>query len=200
MKIKIRDTAWVALTAMLITGCAAPPLKFYTRGEVRPTIYTLPLRRQTAVMEVDRLTLPNYLDSQEILLRNGSVLEESSTGRWVSRLSLLATDLVTSRLAKRFPNALITDQGLEEAAQYRIVIHVARLDITKNGRASMDADWQILSGDRESRSTRGRAHISFTARTATDMDTVRLETVMFDRLADAIKLPTQPPRAIAKAH
>ena len=122
MKIKIRYTARVALTAILITGCAGPPLKFYTLGEVRATGYTLPLPRQTAVMEVDRLTLPNYLDSREILLRNGSALEESSTGRWVSRLSLLATDLVTSRLAKRFPHALITDQGLGEAPQYRIVI------------------------------------------------------------------------------
>lgn len=110
---------------------------------------TPPLPRQEAVIEVDRLMLPNYLDSQDIVLRDGSILQGSSTGRWVSRLFLLATGLVTSRLATRVPDALITDQGLVQAPQYRIVIHVARLDITKDGRASMDADWRIVAGHRK---------------------------------------------------
>jgi hypothetical protein len=167
----------------------APALRFYTLGKAHATGYSLSLSRRPAVIEVDRLILPDYLDSQEILLRNGSVLERSPTGRWVSRLPLLATDLVTSRLATRAPRALVTDQGLGERPQYRIVIHVARMDINENGRASMDADWQILARDREGRSTMGRAHISIAGSTATDMDTVRLETVMFDRLADAISLP-----------
>jgi len=175
---------------LLITACAGPPLRFYTLGRARATDYSLPLSRQAPAIEVDRLILPNYLDSQDILLRNDSSLEASSTGRWVTRLSLLATDLVTSRLAMRVPADLVTDQARVEAPQYRIVVHVARLDIARNGHASMDADWQIIAGDRETARTEGRAQIRLTGSTATDRDVVQLETIMFERLADAIHLPS----------
>jgi uncharacterized protein len=183
-------TAGVALTALLLTGCAAPPLRFYTLGSAPAIAHSLFSPGQITVIEVDRLILPNYLDSQNIWLRNGCILQGSSTGRWVTRLSLLATDLVTTRLATRAPHDLVTeDQGLGEAPQYRISIRVSRLDVTKNGRASMDADWQILPNDRDRRSTEGRAQIRLAGSTATDVDTVRLESTMFERLADAISLP-----------
>ena len=182
--------ACMALAALLIAGCAAPSLRFYTLGRAPATGRSLPLPRQAAVIEVDRLILPNYLDSQDILLSDGSILQGSSTGRWASRLSLLATELVTSRLAMRVPDDLVTDQRPAEAPQYRILIHVARLDITKDGRAAMDADWRILTSDREGHATGGRAQIRLTGSTATDRDTVHLERALFERLADSISLPT----------
>jgi hypothetical protein len=141
------------------------------------------------VIAVDHLTLPDDLDSEDILLRDGNVMERSPTGRWVSRLSLLATDLVTSRLSRRAPDALVTDQRPGEESDYRVTIHVARLDVTSNGRASMDADWQITARDPEKRPIRDRARIRLAGPTATDRDIVRLEIALFQRLADSIAIP-----------
>lgn len=185
----IRQTAWPALAALLLAGCAGPPLRLYTLGNTPESENARPLPRQAAVIEVDRLILPDYLDSEDILLRDGNLLERSSTGRWVTRLSALATDLVASRIATRASGALVTDQGHVQAPRYRIVIHVARLDIARDGRALMDADWQILTADHDRRSIDGRARIRLAGSTATDRDVVRLETAMFERLADSIRLP-----------
>jgi uncharacterized protein len=185
----VRRTGWTVLAALLLAGCAAPPLRLYTLREPSVSENARPLPRGAAVIEVDRLILPDDLDSEDILLRDGDVLERSPTGRWASRLSLLATDLVTSRLAMRAPDALVTDQWPAEAPDYRVMIHVARLDVASNGLASMDADWEIVASDPERRPIRGRAQIRVAGPTATDQDIVRLETALFDRLADAINIP-----------
>lgn len=176
------------LAALLLAGCAAPPLRLYTLGEPPVGEDSRPLPHGAAVIEVDRLILPNDADSEDILLRNGDVVERSPTGRWVSRLSLLATDLVTARLAMRSPDALLTDQWPAEAPDYRVMIHVARLDVTNGGRASLDADWQISACDPGWSPIRGRAQIRLTGPTATDQDVVGLEAALFDRLADAMDI------------
>jgi uncharacterized lipoprotein YmbA len=174
------------LAGLLLAGCAAPPLRLYTLAEPPVGAVTRPLPHGAAVIEVDRLILPNDADSEDILLSEGDVVQRSPTGRWVSRLSLLATDLVTAQLGMRAPDALVTDQWPAEAPDYRVVIHIARLDVTKSGRASLDADWQISARDPERRPIRCRAQIRLTGPTATDEDVVRLETALFGRLADAV--------------
>jgi uncharacterized protein len=176
----------MALAALLLAGCAAPPLRLYTLGEPPVSEDSRPLPHGAAVIEVDRLILPNDVDSEDILLTDGDVVERSPTGRWVSRLSLLATDHVTARLAMRSPDALVTDQWPAEAPDYRVMIHVERLDVANNGQASLDADWQISGRDPGGRPIRGRARIRLTGPTATDQDVVVLETALFNRLADTI--------------
>jgi uncharacterized protein len=189
----VRRMGWTALAALMLAGCAASPLRLYTLGDPPVSEDTRPLPQGAAVVEVDRLSLPDDLDSEDILLRNGDVLERSPTGRWASRLSLLATDLVTSRLAMRNPDALVTDQWPAEAPDYRVMIQVARLEVASNGHASMDADWQISARDRDRRPILGRAQIRLTGPTATDQDVVRLETELFERLADAVDIPASSP-------
>ena len=191
MSTQLRRAGWPVLAALLLAGCAAPPLRLYTLGEPPLSEDAKSLPRGGPVIEVDRLTLPNALDSEDILLTDGNVVERSRTGRWVSRLSLLATGLVTSQLARRAPDALVTDQWPIKAPDYRVMIGIDRLDVARKGSAVMDASWQIFARDRgpESRSLRGHAQIKLTGATATDRDIVRLETALFDRLADSIRLP-----------
>lgn len=181
----------MTLAALLLAGCAAPPLRFYTLGELPVSEDSRPLPHGAAVIEVDRLILPNDVDSEDILLRDGDVVERRPTGRWVSRLSLLATDLVTERLAMRAPDALVTDEWPAVAPDYRVMIHVARLDVANNGRGSLDADWQISARDPGQGRIRGRAQIVLADPTATDQDVVRLEAALFDRLANSIRLPKE---------
>jgi hypothetical protein len=184
----VRRTGWTALAALLLAGCAARPLRLYTLSESPVSRDARQLTHESVVIEIDRLILPNDLDSEDILLRDGDVLKRSPTGRWASRLSLLATDLVTSRLAMRVPDALVTDQWPAQAPDCRVMIHLARRDVSSNGEALMDADWQISARDPGGRRIRARAQIRLAGPTATDQDIVRLETALFDRLADVIDM------------
>ncbi len=46
------------------------------------------------------------------------------------------------------PDALVTDQPQTEAPSYRILINISRLDVTSDGVATLEADWQIVPRDR----------------------------------------------------
>jgi len=184
----------MALAALWLSGCAAPPLRLYTLGAPPASEQVRPLPRAATVIEVDRLTLPNDLDCDAIMVRDGDVLKRSPTGRWAGRLSLLATDLVTSQLAMRAPDALVTDQGPAVSADYRVMIHVAQLDVTSNGLAVLNADWQIVAAGPGTRPARGRARIELAGPTRTDRDIARLEAALFDRLAGALDIPASLPR------
>lgn len=185
----LRWTACTVLITLSLAGCAAPPLRLYTLAAPPVRADARPLPRGAAVIEVDRLVLPDVLDSDDIVLTDGDVVKRSRTGRWASRLSLLATDLVTSRLAMRAPNDLVTDQWPERKADYRVMIHIARLDVTSKGRASLDAEWEIMSRAPRTPTHRGRIEVQLSGPDASGPGIASLDTALFERLADAIELP-----------
>jgi uncharacterized protein len=128
--------ALAMLIALAVAACAARPLRLYTLNDPAAIGPPGELRGGAPVIEVDRLILPDYLDTVDILLRRGSVLERSAGARWASRLSILATNLLTAQLATRVPDALVTDQWRGTAPDYRIMVQVSRLDVTSTGVAS----------------------------------------------------------------
>ncbi|MGH8254676.1 MAG: PqiC family protein [Steroidobacteraceae bacterium] len=184
--------ALAMLTALAVTACAGRPLKLYTLND--PAALGSPGRLQPGapVIEVDRLNLPDYVDTLDIVLRHGSVLERSDGARWASRLSILATNLLTAQLATRAPRALVTDQWRGTAPDYRVMVQVTRLDVTTAGAASLDAHWQIVPRDPRLQPLRDRTQIRLTGPVATDQQVVALETKLFERLAEAIRLPGPP--------
>ena len=74
--------------AVLLTSCAAPPLVLYTLDAPDTGPGAAALSRKALVIEVTRVSLPDELDSQDIQVRRGSVLQASHQGRWASRLTL----------------------------------------------------------------------------------------------------------------
>lgn len=184
--------ALAMLTALAVTACAARPLRLYILNDPAALAPPAQLRPGAPVIEVNRLTLPDYIDTVDILVRRGSVLERSAGARWASRLSILATNLLTARLAARAPGALVTDQWRGTAADYRIVVQVTRLDVTTAGVASLSAYWQIVPRDPRLQAVRDRTQIRVTGPVATDQEVVELETELFERLAEAIRLPSAP--------
>lgn len=187
--------ALAMLTALAVTACAARPLRLYILNDPAAPAPPGQLRPGAPVIEVNRLTLPDYIDTVDILVRHGSVLERSDGARWASRLSILATNLLTARLATRARGALVTDQWRGTAPDYRVVVQVTRLDVTTAGVASLNAYWQIVPRDpRDPRlqTIRDRTQIRVTGPVATDQEVVDLETELFERLARAIRLPSTP--------
>lgn len=184
--------ALAMLTALALAACAARPLRLYTLNDPAALGSAGHLHPGAPVIEVDRLALPDYIDTLDIVLRHGSVLERSDGARWASRLSILATNLLTAQLATRAPGELVTDQWRGTAPDYRIMVQVTRLDVTTAGVASLDAYWQIMPRDPQLQTLRDRTQIRLTGPVATDPEVITLETRLFEHLAAAIRLPEAP--------
>ena len=174
------------LAVLTLSSCSSPPLTLYVlaapaNGPAQP-----PLNGRTTVIAVARIALPDYLDTDDIVVRRGSVIEKSHQGRWASRLSLGATDLVTARLAIGRPDALITAEPQTAKPAYRLVINVSRLDVAAEGLATLDADWLIVPGDPTQAMRRDRGAFRQTGAVATDSDVVALQQNVLEQLAAAI--------------
>ena len=172
-------------TACLTASCASPALTVYTLGAPAASDAP-PLGQKTAVIEIRRVSVPDYLDTQDIVVRNGNVLMRSGQGRWATRVSLEATYLLSSELARRYPDALVTSQPPLEPPNDRIFVTISRLDITSAGLATLDADWQIVPRAATRPIRRGRAQFTANGPVATDQDVVTLTKDVLSQLADRI--------------
>jgi uncharacterized protein len=186
--------AW-SLGALTLTGCtAAPPLKLYTLSEDSATraasiaAADAPPPHGALVIEVTRVTLPDYVDSRDLVVRHGDILERSDTARWATRLSIAATDLLTAQLAMRRPDAWVTDQPQARSPDYRLWIHVSRLDVTSDGTGTVDATWQIIPRSASAEIIRGRTGFSMSGTVATDQGIAHLEGALLDRLSGEIDI------------
>jgi uncharacterized lipoprotein YmbA len=179
---------WLVL-ALLLSGCAASHLTLYTLGTPPIARDTASLGRNPVVIAVARVSVPDELDTEEIIVRDGSTLQRSHLGRWASRLSMGISDRVTERLSAQRPDALVTDRPLTETPAYRVLINIGRLDVSLGGVATVDADWLIVPRDVAAPTLRDRGHFVVNGSVATDQDVVTLVGQALDRLADAIVLP-----------
>ena len=181
-------TARIALLcSMAVAGCAGPPLSLYTLADNNPATLA-PLTARPLVISVARVTIPDALDSEDILVRDGAILRRSNKGRWASRLSIGITDLLTAQLAARRPGALITDQPQAAPVSARLLMDIGQLDINANGTAAITASWTIIPTDTAVPIQRGRTSFSAQGSTATDQDVVTLTKTIVTRLAPQIDL------------
>jgi len=190
----VRQSCLLAIVGLAITACASPPLTLYALGAAGGGGAPADTRLQpgATVIEVARVTLPDYLDTQDLMVRRGSALDTSHTGRWASRRSLGATELLAARLALTRPDALVTDQPQTTAPSYRLLVNVSRFDIAAEpagaGRATLEADWQIVPRDAARPTLRSRTSLDAAGPVGSDQDIVALETALLSRLADAIDI------------
>jgi len=176
----------LAATAFLATSCASPPLTLYTLEAGAPAAPAPPWAGKVKVVEIRRVIVPDYLDNPDIMVRNGSTLARSSQGRWASRLSLGATHFLSTQLAQRRPDVLITDQPQVESPDYRVFITISRMDVAADGTATLEADWLIVPRDSGRPSQRRRGLFSATGSVATDQDVVSLNKSLLEQLGQAI--------------
>src|SRR6195952_1882598 len=105
---------WLLLGCLALATCGAPALTVYTLGPPEGASDAAPLGHKPVVIAVARVTIPDELDTEDLVIRDGSVLRRSARGRWASRLSLGITDRLTNRLAARNPTVLVTDRPVAD--------------------------------------------------------------------------------------
>jgi uncharacterized lipoprotein YmbA len=174
---------------LLAASCASPPITLYTLAPASAAGLPSPPSRPTTVIEVRRVSIPDYLDSEDILIRKGNVLIRSTKGRWATRLSLGITRLLTARFAQRRPDALVTDQVQGQAPNERIDVAISEFDVTSAGTGVLDASWQIMPRNLRLPIRRGRRRYTENGPVAGEQDVVTLMTNLLLQLADAVDLP-----------
>jgi uncharacterized protein len=188
VKAKHPRIAILLLSVLLTASCASPPLSVYTLQPSDAPVTRAPFGRQTSTIEIRRVAIPDYLDTQDIVVRNGNTLQRSSHGRWASRLSIEITRYLTGILAARRPNALVTDQPQIETPNDRIFVTISDLDVTSAGLATLEANWTIVPRNPAQPIRRQRARFTATGPVTNDQDVVVLTQAVLTRLADAIDI------------
>ncbi|MCW4591475.1 PqiC family protein [Gluconacetobacter entanii] len=188
-----RAMGGLIVSASLLAACSSAPVKFYTlgasaiaTGATTPSGSVSAVTDTTPVIQVEQARIPDYLDGQDILVRDGHEIERSSLGRWASRLSVGATDLVTARLAQKWPDRFVTDQPQPIPASWRLAINISRLDVSRNGAAALNADWAIIPQDLRQPIARNRTHIEVAGGTATNNHVAEITESLLDQLSDKI--------------
>lgn len=177
----------------LLAGCASPPLRLYTLGMPSDQNIQPPhLSARAATVQIARIVLPDYLDTQDMVIRNGEEIVRSPKSRWATRLSLGMTDLLTNEIATFHPTLLITDQPLADAANLRVQVNVSRFDIDQSGQAVLDAYWAVMPQDPNQPLIRDRAHLTATGSVVSDSEMATLMRKLVIMLADKVNasLPT----------
>lgn len=172
------------LLPVLLAGCASAPVQFYTLSP--PALEGSLPRADAPVIYMPRIGMPDYLDTQDILLRDGNRLIRSSNGRWASRLSQSATDLIVTRLAQDWPQRMVTGHSPLQTPSSRLDVTIERLDLTRQGQATLVASWTSLPDVEASPVRRGRSGLSVSGSVADDAARAALLQRLFTQLADRI--------------
>jgi uncharacterized lipoprotein YmbA len=178
----------VVSLVLVVTSCASPPLSLYTLEPSDTVSRALPLTNRAIVIEIRRVAIPDFLDTQDILVRDGNTLQRSTHARWASRLSLGITHYLTNLLAMRRSDALITDQPQTEAPNYRISIVISTLDVNSAGMATLEADWTIVPRNPTLPTRRQRGRFAAAGPVGSDQDVVTLTQRVLTQLADTIDI------------
>jgi uncharacterized protein len=115
-------------------------------------------------MQLQRVLIPDYLDTTDILLRVGAhELHESTTGRFGERLSLGITHALRSDLASQLPQYTLVLAQPADRPTRQIVVNVDAFDVWPTGRCVLVADWSVLGADRKTLLAADRGTFSTTA-------------------------------------
>ena len=173
---------------LMIAGCASPRLSLYTLESPGALATERPLSPHSVVIEVRRVVIPDALDTQDIVVRNGNQFDRSPTGRWATRLSVAITHYLTGQLTARRPDALVTDQTQVGTPNDRLYIAISTLDITRAGQAVLEADWTIVPRNPSLPDRRQRGRFTTQGPAASDHDVVVLLQALLQQLANAIDI------------
>ncbi len=130
--------------ALLLSACAAnPPM----------AIYLLPTGPETAsglgpaTVQIQRVIIPDYLDTTDIVLRYGPhQMKASATGEWGQRLSAGIAQALRTDLAALLPGDVVTLGPNIDGGARQVVVTVDALDMWPDGKCTLVAHWTAGAG------------------------------------------------------
>jgi uncharacterized lipoprotein YmbA len=102
-----------------------------------------------AELQLQRVLVPDYLDTTDLLLRVGKhEIRDSPTGRFGERLSLGITHALRSDLTVRLPLENITLAQPADRMARQILVTIDVFDVWQDGRCVLTANWYIQDPNR----------------------------------------------------
>jgi uncharacterized lipoprotein YmbA len=99
-------------------------------------------------LRLERVLVPDYLDTTDILTRvGGHELQSSQTGQWGERLSLGITHALRADLAVRLPSRIVAGSQPTDKTIRHILVSVDRFDVWADGHCILTANWSLIERD-----------------------------------------------------
>lgn len=139
------------LLASVLAGCGtSTAYRYYTLAPVASGTDGNGMVADTdsVVLGVGPLTIPDYLDRPQIVIRTtGNALKFSEHARWAGSLAADASRVLEERL-----DAMLSDKGVAVVSwqrgvpnDYRVAVQVTRFDITEGKGVVLKAQWLIYA-------------------------------------------------------
>jgi uncharacterized protein len=153
--------AVIALLA-LFAGCASHPSRnIYVLNRASNSAVSTAGAAAAPVLHLERVLVPDYLDTTDILLRVGQhELQVSHTGRWGERLSVGITHALRADLAERLPKETVLLGRTADRSARQMRVMVDAFDVWADGHCVLQANWSL---ETENRAVVKNGHGTFTA-------------------------------------
>jgi uncharacterized lipoprotein YmbA len=134
---------------VILIGCSSSPLpRTYVLSAPADPVAGVHNEAGRPVVELATVSMPDYLDSSDILLRDGrNELKPSATGKWGERLSVGITHALEVSLGRRLPGILVTHTPMSGQPTRRLLVDVAAFDFQPDGRCVLTARWTVSGSD-----------------------------------------------------
>jgi uncharacterized protein len=187
----MRSRIWLcpALVPLLfIAACGtSPPPRLYVLGDPAQPTQAMDVQSGRPVIQLLPVSVPDYLDTREILRRDGrNEVTPSPTGLWAERLSVGTSHALAAALATDLPNAVIVTDPPRASPSRQIMVDVLAFDIGGDGRCLLTARWTVMSGDGGRLLHRESDNFVEEAAQSTDPNIAAAMTRAIDRLAHQI--------------
>jgi uncharacterized lipoprotein YmbA len=134
-----------ALSVVVACGAGPPPDK-YVLGSAPVEAVSTRSEAGLPVVEVRRVQISDYLDTSDLLERNGNELVPSLTGLWGERLSVGMGRALTAALAAKLPQMVVmATPPLDRPAQ-RVFLEVTTFEPNAEHQVVLIARWSITDG------------------------------------------------------
>jgi uncharacterized lipoprotein YmbA len=183
---------WGILAGLLmVLGCAGPAPRIYILGPPAPPLSGMASEAGRPIIELKTVTVPDYLDTLDIQLRDGqNALNVSKTGRWGERLSVGVTRALEDDLTRRLPGVVIARSVPSGQPARTLLVTVDAFDIMPDGRCVLAARWSVIGTDRHTVAASERASIvTMVANSANglkDADVVAAMAAAVNQLSDRV--------------
>ncbi|MEQ8233698.1 MAG: PqiC family protein [Gammaproteobacteria bacterium] len=146
-----RTVAVAALCIQLATtGCARQPAPALYLLDLPPAPATAPIEARATAVGIGPIELPPYLDRPQIVVRDDvHTLSAPQAHMWAEPIA----DGVARVLLASVARALGSDhvyhvpRRTPTPLDWRVAIDITRLDGTPGGSVTLDARWELFSGD-----------------------------------------------------
>jgi uncharacterized lipoprotein YmbA len=187
----MRKVVALALVAAVLSGCAGPAKREYVLGTASPSESALAVQTALPVVQVERVQLPDYLDTRDILTKRDHQIVPSETGRWAERLSVGATRALATSLGAHLKGVVVTAQPVDPPV-LRVVIDVTAFGSTADGQVVLTARWTLTDGSGQRSLAAEQATVTEPVSGAPDVAVVAAMSLALEKLANRISAGIEP--------